>query len=136
MLAQLFVNFNYDFSMFYRYEKNGSQCTNKNECEMKPCDTDLGFCTDTDGSFYCSCQTGYTLPSDGLSCQDINECLSASPPCGANAKCSNTLGSYTCKCKNGYTGNASIFKYITHYIRQNNSLFLLLHIITLCLVLA
>ena len=44
------------------------------ECQSNNggCDT---TCNNTIGSFQCSCETGYTLAADGLSCQGINRTL-------------------------------------------------------------
>ena len=36
---------------------------------------------------------------------DIDECLSGTHNCDANAQCSNTIGSFTCSCVQGYSGN-------------------------------
>ena len=78
------------------------------------------MCTDTEGSFLCSCNTGYT--GDGLDCRgqllmlqlylftiishsaDINECGDDNS-CGENAECVNSLGSYSCACLPGFTGD-------------------------------
>ncbi len=37
-----------------------------NECDFSPCDAD-GFCEDTEGSFMCACNNGYS--GNGFSCQ-------------------------------------------------------------------
>lgn len=42
-----------------------------------------------------------------LFCLDVDECLSDSPPCSANATCENTIGGFNCYCNSGYTGNGS-----------------------------
>ena len=39
-----------------------------NECTSSPCDH---TCTNTAGSFECSCNSGYELGSDRLSCHGI-----------------------------------------------------------------
>ena len=40
--------------------------------DINECDTDNGgcsqVCTDNDGSFVCSCNTGYELDADGTTC--------------------------------------------------------------------
>ncbi len=76
-----------------------------------------GICHNADGSFSCSCNDGFTLGSDGKSCNgqfqyiwycmnlivcfvDINECNDGSHIC--NQVCTNTVGSYKCSCNNGY----------------------------------
>ena len=74
-------------------------------------------CSNTDGSFVCSCDSGYELGTDGMACNgktcdrdyntdkrfmlsDINECLSSNGGCAHN--CSNTDGSFVCSCVSGY----------------------------------
>jgi hypothetical protein len=41
------------------------ECTNVNECDSNPCDSNAQ-CTDTDGSYTCACNPGYS--GDGHSC--------------------------------------------------------------------
>ncbi|XP_020608974.1 uromodulin-like [Orbicella faveolata] len=69
-------------------------------------------CSNTNGSFYCMCHTGYS--GDGVTCTDINECdpsgLSSEYQhfahiCHDDANCTNTKGSYHCACLDGYSGN-------------------------------
>merc|ERR1711988_1734555 len=47
----------------------------------------------TEGSFYCSCPAGFTLASDLLGCEDVDEC--SLNPCSGTT-CINTYGSYYC----------------------------------------
>ena len=62
--------------------------------------TDNAVCTNTPGSFECSCLEGYE--GDGIiSCTDIDECSTVNN-CTANADCTNLPGSYTCQCKPGF----------------------------------
>ena len=91
------------------------------------------MCTNTIGSFNCSCGIGYLLDGNGLNCTgerlclgawmtwsermidnvyamvcfhvDINECESNTDNCNENADCTNTEGSFTCSCNPGYTGD-------------------------------
>eukprot|EP00731_Ephydatia_muelleri_P031707 Em0023g214a len=77
-----------------------------NECsrEFPPCArAPNGTCTNTIGSYNCSCNPGYT--GDGSTCVDIDECSTGTNNCSINAKCSNTIGSYNCTCNYGYTGD-------------------------------
>ncbi|CAH3168575.1 unnamed protein product [Porites lobata] len=60
-------------------------------------------CSNTRGSYLCTCRAGYT--GDGKTCQDIDECSASPPVCDVNANCSNTRGSYICTCKAGYNGD-------------------------------
>ncbi|XP_035672990.1 uncharacterized protein LOC118413571 [Branchiostoma floridae] len=75
------------------------ECNDINECL-----TNNGGCQHTcsnnDGSYTCSCNTGYSL-SGQYSCTDINECTSGSNG-GCDHMCSNTVGSYRCSCNTGY----------------------------------
>uniref|UniRef100_A0A8C1S273 EGF-like-domain, multiple 6 n=1 Tax=Cyprinus carpio TaxID=7962 RepID=A0A8C1S273_CYPCA len=75
--------------------------TGKNQCPFNR------QCTNTFGSYYCKCQTGYDLKYvDGkYDCIDINECTSNTHKCSHHAECINTHGSYKCKCKQGFRGS-------------------------------
>lgn len=48
--------------------------TDVNECseELSGCDQQ---CLNTDGSYICSCDTGYTLLPDSKTCQGRSDCL-------------------------------------------------------------
>ncbi|XP_074059756.1 adhesion G protein-coupled receptor E5 isoform X2 [Macrotis lagotis] len=68
-------------------------------------------CANTEGSYHCTCISGYTLPSGEKTfpnktmnnCQDVDECSGPKAiSCGLNALCVNTFGSYHCKCSPGY----------------------------------
>uniref|UniRef100_A0A8C2FX35 EGF-like-domain, multiple 6 n=1 Tax=Cyprinus carpio TaxID=7962 RepID=A0A8C2FX35_CYPCA len=75
--------------------------TGKNQCPFNR------QCTNTFGSYYCKCQTGYDLKyvSGKYDCVDINECVSNTHKCSHHAECINTHGSYKCKCKQGFRGS-------------------------------
>merc|ERR1712136_468980 len=78
---------------------DGFSCVDNNECTdgTSNCHADA-TCTNTKGSFLCTCNTGYT--GDGVTCRDINEC--DLEPCPLEAYCTNTIGSYVCTCRDGY----------------------------------
>jgi hypothetical protein len=52
-------------------------------------------CSNTLGSFVCSCATGLALAADQRTCNDVNECLSSSI-CLSSQTCINTYGTYYC----------------------------------------
>ena len=92
------------------------------ECLQTPCDQN---CTNTIGSFNCSCNNGYVLDEDGRSCNgmyihvlmiinclllynfciDIDECLSG--PCPSDLICRNTVGNFSCDCPDGTIDNGT-----------------------------
>ncbi len=84
-----------------------------------------GLCTDTRGSYTCSCGSGFVLGSNAHSCDgefikfqsnhtfrrkvfmiinfrpaDVDECSTSNGGC--EGQCTNTRGSYTCSCESGY----------------------------------
>ena len=56
-----------------------------------------GTCTNTFGSFVCTCGAGWALA--GERCEDVDEC--ARDVCGPGV-CRNLPGSYVCLCPEGY----------------------------------
>ena len=48
-----------------KYIHNMLYCIDINECELGVCDQN---CNNTDGSFTCSCEEGYTMNTDNRSC--------------------------------------------------------------------
>ncbi|MCA2980133.1 MAG: hypothetical protein INH41_11210 [Myxococcaceae bacterium] len=61
-------------------------------------------CTNTVGSRTCACNSGFS--GNGLTCADINDCLTNNGGCGANRKCTNTVGSFTCgACNPGFASD-------------------------------
>ena len=116
-----------------------------NECDKNPCDYQ---CTNTDGSFTCSCNSGYELDDNGRSCKgmymiivliiiycllmciiflyiDIDECLLS--PCNSDMICNNTDGSYTCDCPDGTIKNGADCDGNNFYICT----YVLLHIVNI-----
>lgn len=76
--------------------------TDIDECKTGPFNCDVNAnCSDTLGSYQCTCNDGYT--GDGETCSDIDECLSN--PCDKNATCNNTDGGFFCECDSGFVGD-------------------------------
>ncbi|XP_030850244.1 uncharacterized protein LOC100889793 [Strongylocentrotus purpuratus] len=70
------------------------------ECqEGSPCNQS---CTNSPGSFVCSCNPGYYLDVDGVSCPDVDEC--SSNQCLNDAECNNLLNAFSCDCPPGWEG--------------------------------
>ncbi|XP_078529957.1 fibulin-1 isoform X2 [Lissotriton helveticus] len=63
-------------------------------------------CRNTGSSYTCSCFMGYELQADGISCEDINECLVGSHNCKEGLVCINMPGVFRCQrevsCGTGY----------------------------------
>ncbi|XP_041472517.1 uncharacterized protein LOC121421785 [Lytechinus variegatus] len=70
-----------------------------NECELSTDVCSNGNCTNTDGSYFCTCSEGFQLGNGNASCRDINECLGNH---GCNQTCINSRGSYSCLCNPGF----------------------------------
>ena len=61
------------------------------------------ICTNTEGSFECSCRSGFTLLDDGKTCVEINECTLGTHDC--QQQCINENGGFRCECFAGYSLN-------------------------------
>uniref|UniRef100_A0A4W2C148 Fibulin-1 n=1 Tax=Bos indicus x Bos taurus TaxID=30522 RepID=A0A4W2C148_BOBOX len=63
-------------------------------------------CRDTGEEVVCSCFVGYQLLPDGVSCEDVNECITGGQSCRLGETCVNTAGSFRCQrdssCGTGY----------------------------------
>ncbi|KAK7495536.1 hypothetical protein BaRGS_00013234, partial [Batillaria attramentaria] len=83
------------------YTYDSGVCVDVDECndtELNTCDT---LCTNTGGSFTCSCNQGYRLLSDQRTCFDVDECADRTHNC--QQICENTAGGFNCSCQDGYT---------------------------------
>ena len=90
-----------------------------NECEEE-IDKCVHICHNNNGSYYCSCNNGFIIDTDGYSCDgnfhsvlpynnrshvvvvllDIDECSDGIHSC--EQVCNNSHGTYNCLCFNGY----------------------------------
>ena len=88
-------------------------CADIDECDptngkifgSKYCNTNA-VCTNTIGSFTCTCNAGYENFTAWLGCVDIDECFKGISNCNLpTADCWNTPGSFVCTCQQGLTGD-------------------------------
>ncbi|XP_065193831.1 mucin-like protein [Sycon ciliatum] len=84
---------------------DGVMCMDIAECMTMPCDGNA-MCTETFGSFNCTCLIGYT--GNGMSCSDIDECTTDTDDCSPMAMCANVAGSFSCNCNDGFEGSGQI----------------------------
>ncbi|KAK3588474.1 hypothetical protein CHS0354_035649 [Potamilus streckersoni] len=81
-----------------------AKCIDINECNATNATHGCNqTCVNTEGSYYCTCNSAFRLHSNGKDCQDIDECLEGMSGC--DQECNNTYGGYICGCKNGYIYN-------------------------------
>ncbi|MCJ8737816.1 hypothetical protein PDJAM_G00028430 [Pangasius djambal] len=86
------------------------QCIDDDECaNVTHICGDNANCTNTVGSYYCTCMPGYVSTgsqqfrtNDGTYCKDDDECVYGQI-CGPFSKCHNTNGSFYCSCHRDYT---------------------------------
>ncbi|KAK3530660.1 hypothetical protein QTP86_030924, partial [Hemibagrus guttatus] len=91
----------------YGYLELNEQCIDEDECGDDRCGENA-LCFNTQGSYYCQCETGFTSKSTNFTattgqCKDINECtVKPSSYCPENSECKNTIGSFQCVCLPGF----------------------------------
>ncbi|XP_033098103.1 uncharacterized protein LOC117102007 [Anneissia japonica] len=91
---------------------DGFKCYDYDECaagmdqdDQVPFCEHTELCTNTLGSYTCSCRSGYELHPNQKDCPDIDECDRGTDSCSDQAVCQNTIGSHNCTCIVGYEGN-------------------------------
>ena len=77
-----------------------NECIDVNECTTGNLSKCRELCVNTFGSYKCDCEDGYRLKSDGISCEDINECIVDNGGCAGG--CRNGPGEFSCFCERGY----------------------------------
>ena len=85
--------------------RSGSNCgcTEIDECQDPTSCSENSSCTNTDGSFFCSCQNGFVKTTN--QCVDVDEC--SQNLCDEKATCTNSVGSFECQCSDGYQGDGT-----------------------------
>jgi len=74
---------------------NSTACTNMNECTETNNQAGCSHgCTDTEGSYYCYCFSGF-VSYDSHTCADDNECMNGDA-CSSDQTCVNSPGSFYC----------------------------------------
>ncbi|XP_070198602.1 fibrillin-1-like [Littorina saxatilis] len=84
-----------------RLAKDNHSCEDVDECKRyktKVCRH--GVCSNTDGSFVCTCKAGFSTATDRSACIDVDECEENNGGC--QQVCNNTMGSFHCGCHHGY----------------------------------
>lgn len=91
------------------YDSTATVPPDPDECALgvHNCDT-LAACSNTEGSFACTCNAGYTGAATAGACTDADECAAAAHNCDADAACNNTVGSFTCACNSGFYGEGTV----------------------------
>ncbi|KAL3837565.1 hypothetical protein ACJMK2_022913 [Sinanodonta woodiana] len=86
-----------------------SKCIDVNECNATNATHGCNqTCVNTEGSYYCTCNSTFRLHSNGKDCQDIDECLEGTSGC--DQVCNNTYGGYVCGCQYGYMYNNTVHR--------------------------
>ncbi|MGH0143069.1 UNVERIFIED_CONTAM: hypothetical protein FKN15_022424 [Acipenser sinensis] len=76
------------------YAHRGGSCVDVDEClQRKPCQHD---CRNTQGSYQCTCPSGYQLLPNGRNCKDVDECVEQRVTCAPSQICFNTRGGHQC----------------------------------------
>ena len=85
-------------------------CLDIDECTegLDDCSDDA-VCVNTEGSFSCTCERGFT--GDGRVCLvtqlNQNECEDGSNDCSQNAECIDLEDGYMCRCRVGFRGDGN-----------------------------
>lgn len=87
------------------YDRFKRTCVTRKACLAEPslCSGPGRQCNDgPDGTYYCSCETGYKPTDANVSACALNDyCAEMNVNC-APGSCTNVLGGFQCDCPNGY----------------------------------
>eukprot|EP00117_Sycon_ciliatum_P019648 scpid6927/ scgid17744/ Fibrillin-1 len=88
---------------------SASACLDRDECasQTHECSKNA-LCSNTAGSYECSCPFGLTGKATNDTCIDIDECRDGLHFCANNTICHNTFATHNCACKAGFSGNALV----------------------------
>uniref|UniRef100_A0A8C6A0V0 Adhesion G protein-coupled receptor E1 n=1 Tax=Marmota marmota marmota TaxID=9994 RepID=A0A8C6A0V0_MARMA len=88
----------------------GGRLQDVNECADTTTCPAYATCTNTVGSYYCTCKQGFLSSNGqnqfrgpGVECKDVDECTESPPRCGPHSACKNMLGRYRCSCLPGFS---------------------------------
>jgi hypothetical protein len=96
-----------DTSRFYtQLRRDVDECKDHTD----QCSVDA-ICTNTYGSRWCACRTGFEGNAYFDTCLDIDECAIGTHLCGEHTHCINTPGAYNCTCNHGYEGNPAVYTF-------------------------
>ncbi len=76
------------------FQVNGNVCVDVDECAVANTCSANATCTNTVGSYVCTCKPGF----EGATCSDVDECANGTAGCEATAVCVNKPGSFSCTC--------------------------------------
>ncbi|XP_069460049.1 adhesion G protein-coupled receptor E1-like isoform X2 [Ambystoma mexicanum] len=96
-------------TVYFGFPETAYPLPDVNECENAATCPKRSTCTNSIGSYYCSCKLGFRVKSgevhftdSSLSCDDIDECAENSAVCGPHTICINRNGGYDCRCSEGF----------------------------------
>jgi len=89
-----------------------------NECSdgTSGCSTN-SICTNTYGSRWCKCKSGFVGNPYFDMCADVDECAAGEQVhrCGEHTACTNTPGSWNCSCHLGFEGDPAVYTFDTDH---------------------
>ncbi|XP_014651417.1 PREDICTED: adhesion G protein-coupled receptor E1 [Ceratotherium simum simum] len=83
-------------------------CTDINECLSSGICPEHSECSNSLGSYRCSCRDG--LFSNNSACEDVDECVDPRA-CPEHATCHNSPGSYDCVCNPGFVSSSGNMRF-------------------------